>query len=223
MADRKVVGVGYHKTGTRTLAACCEHWGLRHRSFDPDAFARWHANGATEDLLAIVTAYDSFDVWPWALMYREIDERFPGSKFVLTVRRSSDVWFDSLCRHADFTGPTIHRELLYGHAMPHGHRAEHVARYEEHNAAVREHFRDRPGDLLEVCWSDGDGWTELGTFLDLPIPDVPFPHANPSSLTEQAQALARAEGVDWGTLSRPERVEFRRRVSSGAGRADDGA
>ena len=32
------------------------------------------------------------------------------------------------------------------------------ARYETHNAAVREHFRDRPADLLELDITAGQGW-----------------------------------------------------------------
>jgi hypothetical protein len=216
MADLKVVGLGFHKTGTQTLVRCFKHWGLRHRGFDPDAFALWHRSGTTEAHLAVVETFQSFDVWPWALMYREVDDRFPGTRFVLTRRSSSAVWFESLCKHAEWTGPTVHRELLYGHAMPHGHKAEHVARYEAHNAAVRDHFSSRPGDLLEVCWEEGDGWAELGTFLGLPVPDAPFPHANASTVTERARKLAIAEGVDWDSVSTAERNGFKRRVDQQA-------
>jgi len=216
MADRKVVGLGFHKTGTQTLVTCFKHWGLRHRGFDPDSFALWNRHGVTQDLLSIVEDYQSFDVWPWALMYREIDGRFPGSKFVLTRRTSSDVWFESLCKHAEWTGPTVHREMLYGHSMPHDHKAEHVGRYEAHHAAVREHFADRPDDLLEVCWEEGDGWPELGAFLGLPIGEAPFPHANPSSLARRAEELAVSEGVDWDSLPTADRAGFKRRVKARA-------
>ena len=98
-------------------------------------------------MLAKAVVSEKHPAFPQSLMYREIDGRFPGSRFVLTRRTSSDVWFESMCKHAEWTGPTVHREMIYGHAMPHDHKAEHVARYEAHNAAVLEHFADRPDDL----------------------------------------------------------------------------
>lgn len=41
-----------------------------------------------------------------------------------------------------------------------------------------EHFDGRAGDLLVVCWETGDGWERFCRFLDLPLPDLPFPHEN---------------------------------------------
>lgn len=43
-----------------------------------------------------------------------------------------------------------------------------------YNAAVRAAV---PEDRL-VDWRPGDGWAPLCAALDLPVPDVPFPHAN---------------------------------------------
>ncbi|MEM7305483.1 MAG: sulfotransferase family protein [Planctomycetota bacterium] len=176
--NHKVLGVGWHKTGTSTLGACLVQLGLTHAAFDSDGFALYR-RGDVGRLLDFMEGVQSFQDWPWALLYREADRRFPDAKFVLTTRTSSEAWLGSLLRHAEH-GPTEVRRALYGHAMPHGHEAEHVARYERHNAEVRAYFRDRPGKLLEVCWEDGDGWRELADFLGLPCPDAPFPHVNPS-------------------------------------------
>ena len=43
---------------------------------------------------------------------------------------------------------------------------------------VREYFRNRPDDLLEVCWENNDGWDKLCTFLEVDKPTIAFPHAN---------------------------------------------
>jgi len=174
---RKVLGVGLNKTGTKTLATCFEHFGLRHVSWDPEALEQWRA-GDIDALLERMESHDAFEDWPWPLLYREVDRRFPEARFVLTVRARADVWFESLCRHAERTGPTVFREVIYGRAMPHEHRDEHVAFYERHNAAVRAHFDGRPGKLLEVCWERGDGWAELAPFLGHALPAEPFPHVN---------------------------------------------
>ena len=90
--------------------------------------------------------------------------------------RSGD-WADQ----AVSTVVTEFRRIAYGHAMPDGHEAEHLAVYERHNREVREHFRGREADFLEVCWETGSGWKELGDFLKLPVPDAPLPHANRSA------------------------------------------
>jgi hypothetical protein len=37
----KVVGVGLNKTGTQTLARYLQDWGMRHRSYDLQAFQRY--------------------------------------------------------------------------------------------------------------------------------------------------------------------------------------
>ena len=131
-----------------------------------------------EKLFEIVDGHDSFEDYPWALMYEEIDRRYPGSKFILTTRRSSDVWFESLTKHAKKTGPTIYRRGIYGHNMPADNPKKHVDVYETHNQTIREYFNGRQSDFLEVCWENGDGWEEICNFLQHPIPNSPFPHEN---------------------------------------------
>jgi hypothetical protein len=175
----KVLGVGLNKTGTTTLGACLRELGYRHVTWNREAFELWR-DGRIDDVLARMEAFDSFEDWPWPLVYREFDARFPDARFVLTVRRNPGVWFESLRKHAERTGPTEFRAAIYGHAMPHGRRDEHVALYERHNAEVRAWFRDRPGKLIELCWERGDGWAELAPFLGAPVPAIPFPHLNRS-------------------------------------------
>lgn len=185
MAAGKIVGVGLNKTGTSTFGTCMRRWGLWHKSCCGRAFRLW-TGGQQSRLLKIIERFDSFEDWPWALCYGLIDENYPGSKFVLTKRANADVWFDSLQRHAEQTGPTIFREVIYGHSMPtEENKSHHVEIYERHMKEVREYFKDRSDDLLEVCWEDGDGWKKLGEFLGLLVPDIPFPHTNRGKTWEE--------------------------------------
>ena len=177
----KVVGIGLNKTGTKTLGACLRHWGFRHRSCDYEAFQLWR-HGRIDDLLRSMEQYDSFEDWPWPLVYRDIDRAFAGTKFILTRRATAETWFASLCRHATRKGPSEYRASIYGHDMPHDRKTEHVAVYERHNRSVRAYFHDRPDQLLEVSWEEGDGWDLLARFLGLAVPRIPFPHANRSAL-----------------------------------------
>lgn len=175
----KIFGIGLNKTGTKTLGACFKKWGLQHLSTSVDAFEFW----TKKDILKIATIvdkYDSFEDWPWPLVYRNMDLQFPGSKFILTRRLSSDIWFSSLCKHAHRTGPTFFREQIYGHAMPHNHKEHHIKIYENHLTAVRGYFENRLNNFLEVCWEEGDQWEKLSKFLGFPIPNDQFPHENKS-------------------------------------------
>src|SRR5262249_40018341 len=67
----------------------------------------------------------------------------------------------------------------------HGRFADRVATielFENHNSAVREQIA--PDRLLE--FEVTDGWKPLCDFLDVPVPDAPFPHLNDTaSFTEQ--------------------------------------
>jgi len=173
----KVVGVGLNKTGTTTLGMCLRQWGFNHISFSENAFELWRSH-EYDKLLAWVEKYDSFEDWPWPLVFREIDRKFPDTKFILTRRKNAGTWYRSLCKHAERTGPTRFRKYIYGHEMPHRHERDHIDFYERHLAAVRSFFHRRPGKLLEVCWEEGDGWNELSGFLGLEKPADPFPHAN---------------------------------------------
>lgn len=173
----KIIGVGLNKTGTTTLGECLKHWNYTHCSYTLKAFHFWR-DQQKEELIQFASRFDSFEDWPWPLCYRELDAAFPGSKFILTTRKTPEIWFDSLCKHADRTGPTEFRKVIYGHEMPHNHEKHHLAFYHRHNEEVRNYFAERPTDFIELCWENGHGWKQLSGFLDKPIPTVPFPHAN---------------------------------------------
>jgi hypothetical protein len=173
----KVFGIGLNKTGTKTLNACFKSFGLTTWSYDLQLL-KAYSEGRLDEIFRISDAYDSFEDWPWPLLYKEFDRRYPEAKFILAVRKSPEHWFDSLCRHADRTGPTEARQLVYHHEMPHQFKSEHIDFYNRHNNEVAEYFAGREGKLLQVCWETGSGWKELAEFLGYPIPKIPFPHEN---------------------------------------------
>ena len=73
------------------------------------------------------------------------------------------------------------RRWIYGVGQPRGNEQVFRDRYERHNADVREHFRDRTDQLIEIDITRGEGWEKLCPFLSMPIPGTPFPHANPAA------------------------------------------
>lgn len=178
----KIFGIGLNKTGTTTLHECGRILGYRctscSRSLLDDVITR---RDFTE-VKRVVAEYDLFEDWPWPLIYRDLDQLFPGSKFVLTVRKSEDSWLKSLRSHSLRTSPVrTCRKLAYGFDYPHGHEQEHIDFYNRHNSEVRQYFSNRPDDFIELCWEQGDGFAELCRFLDVEQPDAPLPHANRAS------------------------------------------
>ena len=137
-----------------------------------------------DEVLARAEKFESFEDWPWFSIYRELDQRFPGSKFILTLRKDTATYVRSLQGHheregirkKDFVKPHWWDEV-FG-VEPADWDYEYSARrYEKHNRDVAEYFGARVGkDLLVVCWENGDGWDALAGFLNKSIPNEPFPH-----------------------------------------------
>ena len=173
----KVFGVGLQKTGTKTLGACLSQLGYRHVSWSNQAIETYF-HGDHQDLIDEMADYDSCEDYPWLLLYKEFDQIYPDAKFILTVRANEDIWFDSISRFSEQIGPVSTRELMFGHAMPRGHRKAFVEKYLARNQEIRDHFKDRPGKLLEICWENTESWDELCTFLGKQAPRVPLPHEN---------------------------------------------
>lgn len=171
----KVFGIGFHKTGTKSLGAALDMLGYRVTGpfgvRNPDIRREVH-----EQALRLAQRFDAFQDNPWPLLYRELDQGFPGSRFILTLRPTAS-WIASVTRHFG-TRSTPMREWIYGVGFPEGNEAVYIARYERHNDAVREYFRDRPGDLLTLQITEGEGWEKLCPFLGKPVPAAPFPQAN---------------------------------------------
>lgn len=209
MAGRvKLFGIGLNKTGTSSLRFALQHLGFRHHPPGP-ALMQAYAGGDLGPILAAAESHDSFEDWPWPLVWREMDAHFGDrARFVLTRRISAAAWLGSLKKHAERAraGGRL-RRIAYGAAYPHGREAEHLALYERHNTGIRAHFADpaRAGRFAELCWEEGHGWPELCRLLGMAVPDIPFPHANAgTSAAPDPQVVARNRRRIRRQLRRPE-------------------
>ena len=172
----KVICVGLHKTGTKSLAAAWRQAGLNVTSW----FGIYDADISEKALALAIDTLEDFDAAqddPWFMLYKELDKEFPNSKFILTTRESLK-WYKSSLKHFGGTKNTV-REWLYGKGYddPVGHEEIWIQRKEQHENEVREYFKDRPHDLLEMDFSKGDGWDKLGLFLGVSNQGA-FPKAN---------------------------------------------
>jgi len=191
-----VIGAGFGRTGTLSLKVALEQLGFGPCMHmipllqDPKTSALVHraVEGDIESLDVALDGYGSTVDWPMAYFWRELADRHPAAKVVLTVR-DPDKWYDSADR-------TIHAAANAGRASgfldqdvmamidgtvwqgTFGGRfadREHAIKvYEEHNARVR---REIPADRLLV-FEVAQGWGPLCSFLGVPVPETPFPRLN---------------------------------------------
>jgi hypothetical protein len=183
----RVFGIGMHKTGTTSLKRAldmvgypCAHWPSAH--WAKNVWSDVSGAGNSALLERHLAACDL----PITMLFRELDHAYPGSKFILTVRDERD-WLRSVRGHFSPANPFFqdwdhdpwtHRAhlLLYGRKK--FDEEVFLKRYRQHNTEVREYFRRRPGDLLEIDLGADHGWHELCGFLRCQIPDAKFPWEN---------------------------------------------
>ena len=92
----KIFGIGFHKTGTTSLMRALKILGYSCKgSFgisDPDI-----SRNVYERAFSQVDKFDTFIGHPWTIIFRELDEKYPGSKFILTLR-PTEKWIASVTR-----------------------------------------------------------------------------------------------------------------------------
>lgn len=192
----KVFGIGFQKTGTSSLGRALEQLGYAVQGgfgVEPPDIERKIRECAEDHL----TRYDAFQDTPWPVLYRYLDERAPGSKFILTVR-DPDSWIKSVVSHFGSTELATHA-WIYGYGAPAGHEDIYLARYLKHNENVKAYFANRPGDLLVMDFARGDGWEALCTLLDKPVPTIRFPVKNSSAnrrIKKVRRAIQRLLGME---------------------------
>lgn len=175
MHGGKVFGIGFHKTSTTSLANALYTLGYNVTGYfgNDDPMIAEHA---LEEAFRRADRYDAAQDTPWPVLYKALDERYPGSKFVLTVRDTAP-WVNSVVNH--FGDRHIHaHEWIYGVPTASGNEAVYAQRYEQHNAEVLEYFAGRDEDLLVMDITQGHGWERLCPFLGVPVPGFPFPSQN---------------------------------------------
>jgi hypothetical protein len=175
----RIFGLGLSRTGTSSLASALQMLGYaaRHHPEVTVIMGRLWQLSRRE-----LRRFDAFTDIPVIPFYKQLDVRYPGSKFILTLR-DVDAWVESCRRYRRFQpGFAASRKALairravYGTERFDADRFRAV--YQDHVADVRMYFRERKNDLLEMSVCDGEGWEKLCPFLGLPIPDAAFPHVN---------------------------------------------
>jgi len=181
----KIIGVGFHKTGLTSLKIALELLGYKtvkgrqayKRKMSYNQAINYLSTQNYSALLDLLDPYQAVVDNPWNILFREIDERYPDCKFVLTLREE-DSWLTSAKNYFGKRPDTLIRKWIYGTSSIEGNEPLFLKRYKDHNEMVFQYFKNRPNDLLIVNWEKGNGWRELCHFLNKPIIKLPFPHFN---------------------------------------------
>ena len=165
----KIFGLGLSRTGTTTLNETLIELGydVVHYPSEKELWG-FHKDGATDI--------------PVIPVYKELDQKFPNSKFIITIRNKKD-WLDSIVPYLErkrgwnmAQRQVDIRTRVYGSPFP--NREQASLAYDSHNKDVLEYFWKRPNDLLVLDIIGGDSTKLLTDFLDINPIDPIFPHKN---------------------------------------------
>jgi hypothetical protein len=169
----KIFGIGLSRTGTTSLHRALEILGYRSVHYPPP-----------DSIDALLEDHDALSDTPVACRFRELDCRYPNSRFILTVRDFRS-WLTSTRRF--FAGPppeqAWRREVrLETYGRLDWDRRAFLHAYHRHIETVTEYFATRPEALLILDVVAGEGWEPLCDFLEKPVPALPFPHEYPAAV-----------------------------------------
>lgn len=195
MENKKVFCVGFQKTGTTSLGMALELLGYRVCGYHPFRdLTKEPVEGMDEKILSrarqLLPEHDVFKDSPWPLLYEMCDRECPGSKFI-HVTRDDDAWIRSVVR--DFGDyPSTIRSWIYGPGAPVGNEGTYLERYRRHNDEVRTYFEGREDQFISLHLDRGEvTWSNICSFLQRPVPDLPWPHANTAASKRRLKLRTR--------------------------------
>ena len=222
----KLIGAGYGRTGTLSLKLALERigYGPCHHMTEvllaPETIGLWMRAAAGEPLWDdVYKGFASTVDFPGCTFWRQLSEFYPQARVLLSVR-DPEKWFES-------TQATIFSEQAIARlsATPMAAFMDKVAwgvfsrerihdrdfmidAFNRHNAEVE---RTIPRERLLV-YDVAQGWEPLCKFLDVPVPDTPFPRTN--SREEMAALMAShansSAGFDLKSLQESLKSRLRR-------------
>lgn len=193
----RVIGAGFGRTGTNSLKLALEEigYGPCHHMFElwdvPEQLHGWQAaaKGNLPDWDKVFAGYESQIDWPGARFWRELAEYYPKANVILSVREEG-AWYDSVkstivplsrvrklpgSEHMRAVADTAYEIIVQQTFGGNINDREHaISIFRQHNADVQQAIS--PERLL--VYNVSDGWEPLCQFLDVSVPDSPFPHAN---------------------------------------------
>jgi hypothetical protein len=195
----KVIGCGFGRTGSKSMKIALEQLGFGPCHHMEEVIANpseqlpyWLAASKKKDVNwdEAFRGYESCVDWPSAAYWEQLAVHFPDAKIILTTR-IPESWHDSISKTIFKVIGDMKSAPTGGESNPFGEmimqmiventfkgdisdRDHCIDIFNKNEQAVKDAFS---GDKLFV-YNIGDGWEGLCEWLDVPVPDTPFPRTN---------------------------------------------
>ena len=213
----KVIGAGFGRTGTLSLKEAleklgfgpCHHMKEVMLNSEQAEYFYLASTGKSMDWDEVYKDYSSAVDWPTAAYYRELSDKYPDAKVILGMRDAGS-WYDSasttiykmsqnfpkwirfILPRADKIFKMIDK-TVFGQPFSYQFEDREFAMrvFNDHVEAAKKSI---PDEKL-LMHSAKDGWEPLCAFLDVPVPEEPYPWVNDSK--EFARRLLFIKFLNW--------------------------
>lgn len=204
----KVIGTGMGRTGTHSLKLALEELGFGKCYHMAELFENPHGihhfhkaeKGEDPDWDTLFEGYQSAVDYPVTRYYKQLINHYPDAKIIHTIR-DPESWYKSASETIIWASkPSLGRMVKLMVKLPfspglrkqmpvlkfngnlidwefgknYKDKFEVIKRFDTHNETV---LKTVPKEKLLV-FHPKDGWEPLCAFLQVPIPDKPFPESN---------------------------------------------
>ena len=194
----QVIGSGFGRTGTRSTQEALEILGfgpchhMEQIFANPSQVPLWQdiQAGKAVDWNQVFAGYASQVDWPGAHVWQETAAAFPNAKVLHTVRPDHKWWasfsgtiaklfrvYKTLDIPAHVTAALDVGRDLVGERTFHGQFEDKTAAVTAYHQRLTDVRAAIPAGRLLV-YDVVEGWAPLCAFLDVPVPDQPFPRRN---------------------------------------------
>lgn len=219
----EVIGAGMGRTGTLSLKRALEELGYikTHHMFElmlaPAQLPYWKElyKTKTTDYDTMLKGFTAVVDFPGALFYKELMEKYPNAKVILTAR-DPEKWYKS-CRDTIFKAPQGFDRFMMKLVGTFKPEVKHISKsidfatetiwkglfedrftdkafaIDTYNKWNEEVIRHVPKEKLLV-FEVKDGWKTICEFLDKPIPSTPYPHVNDTAEFNARKKVASKKG-----------------------------
>jgi hypothetical protein len=188
----KIIGAGFGRTGTLSVKTAIEELGYGPCYHMKTALTRpWHIpfwihaeKKTSKQWQRFFRNYNATVDWPASEFYKELMQAWPQAKVILTVR-DPERWYESALKtiyriQQDF--PWWFPNFFFKLQEKHIWQGRFEGRFEDRDFAIQnfnqyiEEVKSYVPKENLLVFNVKDGWGPLCDYLNVPVPDKPFPH-----------------------------------------------